>query len=467
MIFKVSTKLLNKYLPAAIIGFHILLLANWSFTLWPEIIVYPYLLNNNFSLYTEIFNPYPPALIYLLSIFSSLTSYSITSFQIFTWVIILVIDILVYKISYILFKSLRRAVLSLLFFVLFSIPLAVNGIWFDLVQTPIILLFVFFLIKSLEEKQNKSLYLASILLAIGVFIKQSAALLYIPFIILLISNNTHWKKIVFKLISPLIILFGVHLLFFSYLGIVKSYIYWNFTFPLFEASSSPGYVLLPNGMQLLIILSLILIFIPLFNSKNYLIKNILLISPFLIFYLYPRFDYFHLIPFLALISLLFGMNVQAFKKSSNLIRLISIVGFVIIISFSLRYYLLNYGNTIRFFEPEIIEAARVLEKINTDSEDVYILNGPDQLLPLASLNPIKPWADEFPWYLENNNHQEKILASLKKENPKYIVFKPYENKGKYELGSYKPIKIVNHVFNNYEDTIQLTKTLWLKQRKSD
>src|SRR3989344_3541681 len=123
---------------------HLILLLNSRFTLWPEMIVYPYLLNNDFLLYRDIINPYPPFLTWFLAFFSKIFGYFPFPYQILTWVIILIIDLSIFLITKKLFKKTFYALLSTSFFIFFSIPFGVNGLWFDLVQTPFILLALYF-----------------------------------------------------------------------------------------------------------------------------------------------------------------------------------------------------------------------------------------------------------------------------------------------------------------------------------
>src|SRR3989344_1901426 len=79
----------------AILLVHLLLLINTKFTLWPEMVVYPYLLNNGFILYRDIINPYPPLFTGFLTIFARIFGYSPLFYQILTWVVILLIDLLI------------------------------------------------------------------------------------------------------------------------------------------------------------------------------------------------------------------------------------------------------------------------------------------------------------------------------------------------------------------------------------
>src|SRR5216684_3579309 len=75
---------------------HLVLLFFTRFTLWPEMVVYPYLLNHGFLLYRDIINPYPPLLAYKLSFFASLFGYQPAPYQILTWLIILITDVAIF-----------------------------------------------------------------------------------------------------------------------------------------------------------------------------------------------------------------------------------------------------------------------------------------------------------------------------------------------------------------------------------
>src|SRR3989344_3549978 len=119
---------------------HIILLANTQFTLWPEMVVYPYLVNNGFLLYKDIFNPYPPLLTIILSQITKVLGYGVLNFQIFTWLVILFIDGIIFTLARRITKNSSYALLSVIFFTIFSIPFGVNGLWFDLVQAPFILI---------------------------------------------------------------------------------------------------------------------------------------------------------------------------------------------------------------------------------------------------------------------------------------------------------------------------------------
>src|SRR3989344_8051514 len=171
---------------------HLLLLINTQFTLWPEMVVYPYLINNGFLLYRDIINPYPPLFSWFLAFFAKIFGYVPSPYQILTWVVILIIDLSIYTITKKLFKRRSYQLTSTLFFIIVSIPFGVNGLWFDLVQTPLILWSLYFFYKFLNVKNNKfvkyNFFISFQLLTISFFIKQQVLWVVMPFLVFALSR---------------------------------------------------------------------------------------------------------------------------------------------------------------------------------------------------------------------------------------------------------------------------------------
>src|SRR3989344_6030545 len=151
MIFKINTNRHIFYSLILLLLVHAVLLVNTKFTLWPEMVVYPYLLNNGFQLYKDIINPYPPAFVFFLAQFSKIFGYIPQSFQILTWLTIIIVDLLIFAFAFKITEKLLYGLLSLAFFVFFSIPFGANGLWFDLIQTPIILMSCYFFWRFLKS----------------------------------------------------------------------------------------------------------------------------------------------------------------------------------------------------------------------------------------------------------------------------------------------------------------------------
>jgi len=256
----------------------------------------------------------------------------------------------------------------------------------------------------------------------------------------------------------------LQVLFFWQKNLVEDFLFWVFYFPFFKASKMPGYILLPTIRQFAVLIGLFLLFTPIIRRK-FEINLIVTCALTLILFAYPRFDYFHLIPSIALLSIAFGPAVESYFKRAFFFKPLILAALIYLSIFTVRYFINNWQAQVRFFEPEILTAANFLRQITNENEPVYIQNGPDQLLPLSGRIPVKPWADEFPWYLELQGKQEKIVESLKEQNPRFVVYKPYDIGGRYDLGSYRPEKIAYYLDQNYQKSIQISDSLWLKIRK--
>ena len=142
----------------------------------------------------------------------------------------------------------------------------------------------------------------------------------------------------FYLFAPFIFLFLIQILTFWQKGTLFDFIYWTIYFPFFKASTMPGYILLPTLRQILPIAALFLLFTPAFFKTKFE-TNFLISTAFVsLFFAYPRFDYFHLIPSLALISVMFGENLKNLSTSNFPARAV----FVFSLFFLIFFYLKNF-----------------------------------------------------------------------------------------------------------------------------
>lgn len=433
-------------------------------------VVYPYLVNNGFLLYKDIINPYPPLLTYLLSLFSGFFGYKPYVFQLLTWLVIITTDILIYKISLDLFKKRHPALLSVIFFVFFSIPFQVNGLWFDLVQTPLILLTVYYFYKFLDEKTikpSKNLLFASIAFWIAILVKQQ--IVHLGILILVISIIKFRGKTFFLLRKNLLILLlpvitiAAILMFFLAKGTLEDIIYWAFYFPLFKAGTQPGYFLLPTIKQLIILISLLSVFAPLIVKSEIKGKFLTLSTFTMVLFTYPRFDYFHLVPAVATFSLLVPKLLNHIKFHKQHIPIVSIPLFLLII-FSMKYYSNNINRQIRFFEPSIYQSAQKINENLGKENKIFLLNAPDQLLVITNKLPIKPWADDFPWYFEGTDLDKKVIMGLENDKPKFVLFQEFVNTAPYDLGSYRSERLFEYVKKNYKNKITVTNDIWLMEQ---
>lgn len=455
----------------SILVFHLLFLTSTRFTLWPEMVVYPYLLNNGFKLYTDIINPYPPFLPLALAFFNKYLGYEPLLIQTLTWSIILSADLIIFIAANHIYKNFKKAVLTTAFFIFFSIPFGVNGIWFEPFQTPIIILSVFFFYKYFNGKNKKYLLLSSALLAVSLFIKQQTAWLVFWFFLLLTFKNRdsfkNWLKSIFIFAVPITAGLVFEIIIALNLSLLGEFLFWSVYLPFFKASALPGYILLPGLKELSILALIFLIFIPIILDKNVKERFFVFTAFAIIPFAYPRFDYFHLVPSIALLSIAFTKNLQILKSSKKFFQRIVLISFLLLLIYSVRFFSRNWTNEIRFFEIEVYQAARFIQLINPKDNPVFLQNVSGQILVVSKTLPTKPWADSFPWYLEINGVQEKIIEGIKTEKPQIVIYKPYESRGVFELASYRPQLVANFLDQNYLTFFKINDSLFLRKRQTE
>jgi len=448
-----------------LIGLHLILLFLTKFTLWPEMVVYPYLLNHGFLLYQDLINPYPPLFTVFLSSFTSFFGYTPIAMRILTYMVIVAIDILIFNFSMQFFKNRKAAIFNTLFFVLFSIPFGVNGLWFDLFQTPFILASIYFLVSA---KKPRNFPIALGLFTIAFFIKQQTIWILPVYGFYAFRYYQLFKKdfgkIILQSAAAVVILTLANLGLVMAFGTYPEFISWTVIFPFFKAKDLPGYILLPTLSQVLLIAVLLISFVPSVikhKSNIGIYATAVLLLPFA----YPRFDYFHLVPFVAVLSLLASSNFKGpALRGLPQGRSLFLLFFIPVIIFSLKQYKADLGFKTRFFEPEIYQAAQQISQKTKPADLLYLQNSPDQLLVLSGRLPVKPWADEFPWYLEYENTQKKVQEAVENGKPDFVVSYPYAQGTKFQLGAYQPVMIASYIEKNYKVISKISGNLFLKEK---
>ena len=222
---------------------HIFLLVNLRFTAWPEMFSYPYLRNNGFLIYKDMVHPYTPVLTMTLSTLYKLFGYRLIVLKLFTWVLVLINDVLIFLIVKKISKSSKVSLLSVLFY-LFTQPfLDGNMLWFDFaISTPLLFSF-YFLLKVFDKQsfQKRNLLFTGLFLMVAVLIKQTSGLYFLAVLGYLILKRTKFQKIIPIFIGPLVL--GLPLLFrLIQEGALMDFLNWVLIYPARYWTKFPGYV---------------------------------------------------------------------------------------------------------------------------------------------------------------------------------------------------------------------------------
>ncbi|MDP2649593.1 MAG: glycosyltransferase family 39 protein [bacterium] len=456
----------SKLLLPLILLSHLILLLNLRFTAWPEMTLWPYLLDRGLTAYRDIVIVYPPVSIMLLAFLGKLFGQSLFSLQIYTWFLVLSTDILVYLIGKKVIGKNSTAQIALLFYIPWQLFFDGNGLWFDLLLAPLSLLVFYFL-------WEKKYFWTGIFFGLSLLIKQTAFWFLIPIFFTFWINKNFKLKPLLNFSLGIVVLVILSLLYLIKLGILPEFYQWAINFGLFYLPRQPGQVLLPtfkNIGAMSVPYGFLLIGIWFLLKRKLKEKNLLLVlmvwSIFGFMGAFSRWEYFHFQPSLPFLAILSGIVITNFKISmkKDLLPLLVLVFIVTgTIYLQVRFYSLNWQKPTRFFESDILETASWIKSNTTPGEKIYILNSWDHLYALSGTLPaVSPLIHTLPWHLEYPGMQEKYVSDLATNKPKMIVFQPYSQTG---LGSYRPAKIDKFIQENYNLSDIVAGRFWILKLK--
>lgn len=460
---KLSVKKLF-FLTFGLLFIHLVILLSIQFTAWPEMLSYPYLFNNGFTLYKDFVYPYPPLLTIVLAQLYRVTGYSLSVLQLFTWVIILINDVFVLGIVKKLSKRWDIALGALALYVFTQPFLEGNQLWFDLALVPLSLTAIYFL---LQKRNTKNLILSGIFFAFAALVKQTCGLFLIIGVIYVLIVEKKLVKAIYFALGPIIIGAGL-VVYLVGQGILSYFTNWNLLYPFGFWSKFPGYVQmnLTNGQMLILGTLLFPIFV--IAAKNYkkvlkdralVLLGSLLAASFVM--VYPRFSFFHFQMALALITIVYGYLLSKHKFSPLPHALFWVFVFFVI---ALPSFKRNVGLEARFWDTETIAFAQKL-KAETGSSSMFLLGIPSSVYVFSNSLPPKPWVDNYGWYFEIPGVQEETVQKWENNKPQFVVWsEPMEGKW-YDLGVYQPKKITDWIEGKYERKEQLAKGIWLWEMK--
>ncbi|MDO8638493.1 MAG: glycosyltransferase family 39 protein [Candidatus Daviesbacteria bacterium] len=448
-----------------ILGLHLLLLNQLTFTAWPEMLSYPYLLSHNFALYKDFVMPYPPLLPMVLAAVFKFSGFTPFALKFFTWGVLLLTDLLLFIILQKLIKNNLIVCLCLVLYIILQSVLDGNMLWFEIALLPFLLGTFLLLIKWLENPKLKYLFWVGILLGLAILIKQTAGV-YLGIILgtLLLIKKFNWQNIQ-SLLLGFSLPAGVFLIYLLINNSLIDFWLWNIYYPLHDWSKFPGY----TGVQIarrelfntaLLFLPLALIFLKtkLIKDKCFILTSAFLISSLII--VYPRLTFFHLQPALVFLIIILSLIINNLTKFKIIaLTTISII-YLAIATVAYR----SPKEEIRFYNSEEIFWAQFLNQNLKPTEKVYLLGLNSSLYAHSDRLPPKGWLDNFGWYFEIPGVQDEFIDDLKADPPKLILHKIPANGNWFDLSVYQPQKVVEYIKLNYTKIKQVGEIeIWQKK----
>lgn len=385
----------SNFWPLMLLGlllFHLFLLVSTRFTAWPEMLFWPYLLIKGWLPYQDIAIVHSPLLVLALSFFYKIVGIGIIQQQIASWSVVLLSSLLLF-ITIKNFFSIKKALLSIIFYILLQVYYEGNGIWFDHALVLFVIL-IFFLL------QKKRMFLAGIAWGLALATKQTAFWFILP--ILLSRPSLSFFKGVFL----------TAVIFFSslaILGIADDFYRWGIVFGIGTLSRLPGQINPPNMREFIASLIPFLAIAP-FSGK--------FLWPWLVagsMGIMPRFEFFHFQPALPFLALSYAKAVD--KK--YFIPLLIIVSILIT-----RGTVRSIDKPIRFYEENDKKVIQIVKERVSPEDVIFVTGYWDNLYSFTNTLPaIRPFIPQLSWYLNQPGITEEIISDLEKARPKIVVRK--------------------------------------------
>jgi len=433
-------KRIEYFLLVGILAIQVFLLINLKFTAWPEMTLWPYLITKGWLPYTNIAIAHTPLMLIDLSIFYKLFGTGIWQLKLFTWILILLFDGLVFYVVRKIWNT-KTALLALGSFVVWNLFYDGNGLWFDLYMGILAFCSFYFV-------RKKDWFWTGVFWALAFFSKQTAIWFLLPIGYSLIKSLGFGFKNVWKVVKGVLVVSALFVLISLVFGIMSDFWNWAVKFGVFVLPKSQGQIQLPDLKTLLLAAFPFSIFLLLSREIRKTNLDLFFWGFAGVLGAYPRFELFHFqpsIPFLAIISALVFVEI---KKTVKPVKIFVVLYILISTYLFAAYFMRNYREGTRFFEANVSSVVSFV-KYNTGAGDrVFVLNWWDNIYGLTDTLPaVDPWVPQLPWYMELPGIQERMVADLENNSPKLIIYSPYNGFG---LSSYIPEEVYNYVMENYK-----------------
>ncbi len=420
-----------------ILGINLFLLTQLKFTAWPETLLWPYLISKGWMPYKDIAIAHTPLMLTVLAVCYKIFGVGILQLKVFTWILILGIDLLIFGIVKKLW-NVKSALIALSTFVFWQLFFDGNGLWFDLFMGAFVL-FSYYLLKK------KKYFWVGIFWALAFISKQTAVWFLLP--IGLELTNKSLKPLV-EFIKGVVLTLILFILSLGAFGILPSFIDWAVKFGIFILPKAQGQIQLPDLKSLAVSIFPFLIFIPLIWKTGKKNLNLLLWAFAGGLGAYPRFEYFHIQPALPFLAMASAITLTDLKKNNKLIKIFIVFYALGSIYLFANFFMRNWGEGTRFFETDVSDVINYVKNNVKTGDTIFVMNWWDSIYPLTETLPATtPWVPQLSWYQEIPGVQDKEVEDLKTSKPKLILLQDYSGTG---LASYKPQKVLDFIELHYD-----------------
>lgn len=341
-------------------------------------------------------------------------------------------------------------------------------LWIDSFIAPLVLVSYLLLISETKGTGFRLTFLSGIFLSLALLFKQLIVLVFGFVIIVLLLFRVSKKRIfmfAFGFVLPVIFM----LIYFSNRHLINDFLYWTITF---NSKVYPKYAFRPPLLkEILLILIVVAPFI-IFTVQEYIKRekrrNILLLSAYalpLLIFIYGRYDFVHLQPFLPFACIFISVGMFTTKP-----RFHYALGYLLILILTCTLHISKLGKYTTFIENTHELSIREINKLNNEGFTIY-LDSHHELYQITGTTPYNyKYVPKLPWYLDK---EKKIFSeSFSTKRPDVVMVLNNTDKSseiyKFAETHYTKVKSVDdfYIFSsedkesgveNASSVVQLTK----------
>ncbi len=394
-----------------IVVIHVFILTKLIFFPYPELFIYPYLVDHGLKPYSQILDQHFPGLMFFPINLDNLGMNTPETARLWLIAVVIIIHLLLFLIGKTVLKSYKKALLVNLLFLVWHPFFEGWVLWIDSFLPLLLLPAFYFLIK-------KRIFITGVLLGLSIILKQTI----IPLSVLIffyVFLKTRNLNVIFKFLLGIFIPISLMILYFVNIGVIGDFWYWTVVFNLTTYAQS-GIKAPPSVGFITRILFVYVTSILAFMNKEK--KNVYILFIFLVGSLigvFERGDFVHLQPSLPFVCLatIVGLNAIWKKHSAKLI----IVGYLLVAVWWLNiFYKGHLMNKVLLFDTQTKNIVTKIKSYTRSGEKIFVFGAVPHLYQMSDTLPAgNIFVFQFPWFLRVS--QNRILEGITKDKPEIIV----------------------------------------------
>lgn len=438
---------------------------NLTLFAYPENFAYPFFVEGGMLPYREIVDQHFPGLLLFSIHWRTLGIVGPEQARLAMLVIFALTATLLFGTTWAIYRDVRLSVLTYVFYALWVSYFGGNVFWLDSIL-PLFLIpaFYFGYRFFLVEERIKDVFLLGLFLGLTTVFKPLGLIMALAVTILILGRR-QFKPIFFFFLG-LFIPISAMLAYFVGIGVLSDFLRWAVVFNL----TSYGQLAqkLPTAGQLtgVLVASVLplIFFVREGHRGDFFYLSIWLVV--LLIGVFPRFELFHFQPSLPFFSLVSAITTrELWRRRKVWKKMIPLVVVMAMLLAQFRFFQRSLTGVNFFFRSYHYQAADFILQ-NTDSDEpLFVFGGQDQLYPLAQrLPPDKFYVPQLPWYYARLGIQERVVASLEKDPPLYVLYVKDAGVDNQSLTDYGKI-VFAYLEDNYQPTAEQYGPIQVWQQK--